>query len=107
MCNYTKLGGQVQLDGKTAARYLSVFEADVFGLQAQSMFGRRISYQRICENTRELQFVDSGLCRRCSGECREVKQNRTRLVLFSLNICFFSEIGESNSTTSDGEVSAG
>ena len=26
MCNYTQLGGQVGLDGKTAARYVGVFE---------------------------------------------------------------------------------
>ncbi len=26
MCNYTQIGGQVGLDGKTAARYIGVFE---------------------------------------------------------------------------------
>ncbi|MDP2780384.1 DUF4143 domain-containing protein [Devosia sp.] len=26
MCNYTQLGGQAGLDGKTAARYIGVFE---------------------------------------------------------------------------------
>jgi len=58
MCNYTQLGGQVGLDGKTVARYLGVFE-QMYLLKRIDVWARnRLS--RVVK-TPKLQFVDSGL----------------------------------------------
>lgn len=58
MCNYTQLGGQVGLDGKTAARYIGVFE-QMYLLGRIDVWARnRLS--RVVK-TPKLQFIDSGL----------------------------------------------
>jgi hypothetical protein len=58
MCNYTKLGGQVGLDGKTASSYIGVFE-QMYLLKRVDVWARnRLS--RVVK-TPKLQFVDSGL----------------------------------------------
>ncbi len=58
MCNYAQLGGQIGLDGKTATRYLGVFE-QMFLLKRVEVWARnRLS--RIVK-TPKLQFIDSGL----------------------------------------------
>jgi len=58
MCNYAQLGGQVGLDGKTAAKYIGVFE-QMYLLQRVDVWARnRLS--RVVK-TPKLQFVDSGL----------------------------------------------
>ena len=58
LCNYTQLAGQVGLDGKTAARYVGVFE--------QMFLLRRIevwAHNRLARvvKTPKLQFIDAGL----------------------------------------------
>lgn len=58
MCNYTKLGGQVGLDGKTAARYLGVFE-QMYLLKRVDVWARN-RLNRVVK-TPKLQFIDSGL----------------------------------------------
>ena len=58
MCNYTQLGGQIGLDGKTASRYVGVFE-QMYLLKRIDPWGRnRLS--RVVK-TPKLQFIDSGL----------------------------------------------
>lgn len=58
MCNYTQLGGQVGLDHKTAARYVSVFE-QMYLLKRVEVWARnRLS--RVVK-TPKVQFIDSGL----------------------------------------------
>jgi len=58
LCNYTQLGGQVGLDGKTAARYVGIFE-QMYLLKRVEVWARnRLS--RIVK-TPKLQFIDAGL----------------------------------------------
>lgn len=58
MCNYTQLAGQVGLDGKTAARYVAVFE-QLYLLKRIDVWARnRLS--RVVK-TPKLQFIDAGL----------------------------------------------
>lgn len=58
MCNYTQLGGQVGLDHKTAARYVSVFE-QMYLLKRVEVWARN-RLNRVMK-TPKLQFIDSGL----------------------------------------------
>lgn len=58
MCNYTQLGAAVGLDGKTAARYLAVFE-HMYLLQRVDVWARN-RLNRVLK-TPKLHFVDSGL----------------------------------------------
>lgn len=58
MCNYTQLAEQVGLDGKTAARYIAVFE-QLYLLKRIDVWARnRLS--RVVK-TPKLQFIDAGL----------------------------------------------
>lgn len=58
MCNYTQLGGQVGLDGKTASSYTRVFE-HMYLLKRVDVWARnRLS--RVVKSPK-LQFIDSGL----------------------------------------------
>ena len=58
MCNYTQLGGQVGLDGKTASRYIGVFE-QMYLLKRIDVWARN-RLNRVVK-TSKLQFIDSGL----------------------------------------------
>jgi len=58
MCNYTQLGGQVGLDHKTAARYVSVFE-QMYLLKRVDVWARN-RLNRVVK-TPKVQFIDSGL----------------------------------------------
>lgn len=58
MCNFTRLGGQVGLDHKTAARYVGVFEQMYLLKRVEVWAGNRLN--RVVK-TSKLQFVDSGL----------------------------------------------
>lgn len=58
MCNYTQLGGQVGLDSKTAARYVSVFEQMYLLKRIEVWAKNRLN--RVVK-TPKLQFIDSGL----------------------------------------------
>jgi predicted AAA+ superfamily ATPase len=58
LCNYSKLGGQLRLDHKTAARYVGLFE-QMFLLRRIDVYAaNRLS--RVVK-TPKLQFIDSGL----------------------------------------------
>ena len=58
MCNYTQLGGQVGLDHKTAARYVSIFEQMYLLKRVNVWAMNRLS--RVVK-TPKVQFIDSGL----------------------------------------------
>lgn len=58
MCNYTQLGGQVGLDHKTAARYVSVFEQMYLLKRVEVWAKSRLN--RVVK-TPKMQFIDSGL----------------------------------------------
>lgn len=58
MCNYTHLGAQIGLDGKTAAKYIGVLENMFLLRRVQVWTSNKI--KRIVK-TPKLQFLDSGL----------------------------------------------
>ena len=58
MCNYTRLGAQVGLDSKTAARYVGVFEQMYLLKRIEVWTTNRL--KRVVK-TPKLQFVDAGL----------------------------------------------
>ncbi len=64
MCNYSKIGGQVGLDGKTVSRYISVFE-HMYLLRRIDVWARN-RLNRVVK-TPKLQFIDSGLLGMLSG----------------------------------------
>ena len=76
MCNYTQLGAQVGLDGKTALRYCGVFE-QMYLLQRIDVWARnRLS--RVVK-TAKLQFLDAGLLASLLDlTAQEVAQDRRR-----------------------------
>ena len=76
MCNYTQLGGQVGLDGKTAARYTGIFE-QMYLLRRVEVWSRN-RLNRVVK-TPKLQFIDSGLLATLMDlETAEVQLDRTR-----------------------------
>ena len=76
MCNYTRLGGNVGLDSKTAARYTGVLEQMYLLKRVEVWSGNRL--KRIVK-TPKLQFIDSGLLATLLnlGEA-EVQKDRNR-----------------------------
>ena len=76
MCNYTQLGGQVGLDGKTVARYVGVFE-QMYLLKRVNVWARN-RLNRVVK-TPKLQFIDAGLLAALLDlNSEEVQQDRTR-----------------------------
>jgi len=58
MCNYSEIGGQVGLDGKTVSRYIGVFE-QMYLLKRIDVWARN-RLKRVVK-TPKLQLIDSGL----------------------------------------------
>jgi predicted AAA+ superfamily ATPase len=76
MCNYSKLGGQVGIDGKTAARYINIFEQMYLLKRIDAWSCNRLS--RIVK-TPKLQFIDSGLLSTLLDLTEdEIQKDRTR-----------------------------
>jgi len=76
LCNYTQLAGQVGLDGKTASRYVGVFE-QMYLLKRVEVWARN-RLNRVIK-TPKLQFIDSGLLASLLElTADEVGQDRTR-----------------------------
>lgn len=99
MCNYTQLGGQVGLDGKTAARYISVFE-HMYLLRRIDVWARN-RLNRVVK-TPKLQFIDAGLLATLLDlNAEEIQQDRTRFGNV-LETFVFSELLK-HTTTSDDE----
>lgn len=99
MCNYTQLAGQVGLDGKTAARYIGVFE-QMYLLKRMEVWARnRLS--RVVK-TPKLQFIDSGLLAALLDlTAEEVRQDRTRFGNL-LETFVYAELLK-HATTADGD----
>ena len=99
MCNYTQLGGQVGLDGKTASRYISVFE-QMYLLKRVDVWAR-IRFNRVVK-TPKLQFIDSALLATLLNlSTEEVQQGRTRFGN-ALETFVFGELLK-HTTTSEGD----
>ena len=76
MCNFTKLGGQVGLDHKTAAKYTSAFGQMYLVKRVQVWSGNRLSG---LVKTPKLQFINSGLLASLTDLTRAaIDQNRSR-----------------------------
>jgi predicted AAA+ superfamily ATPase len=98
MCNYSKLGGQVGLDDKTAARYISIFEQMYLLKRIDVWSSNRLS--RIVK-TPKLQFIDSGLLSTLLDlSADEINQDRTRFGN-ALETFVYSELLK-HTTTSKG-----
>lgn len=77
LCNYTQLAGQVGIDGKTAARYVGIFE-QMYLLQRVDVWARN-QLSRVIK-TPKLQFIDSGLLSSLLAlNAQMLEQDRTRL----------------------------
>ncbi|MFO7713143.1 ATP-binding protein [Desulfosarcina sp.] len=99
MCNYTQLGGQVGLDGKTAARYIGVFE-QMYLLQRVEVWARN-RLNRIVK-TPKVQFVDSGLLSTLMDLTADtVQQDRTRFGMVLENFVFAELL--KHTTTAEGD----
>ncbi len=98
MCNYTQLGGAVGLDGKTAARYTSIFE-QMYLLERINVWARnRLS--RVVK-TPKLQFLDAGLLATLLDlTAQEVAQERTRFGN-ALECFVFGELRKHSTTADD------
>lgn len=98
MCNYTKLGGQIGLDGKTASRYISVFEQMYLLKRVDVWASNRLN--RVVK-TPKLQFIDSGLLTTLLDlSANKVLQDRTRFGNV-LETFVFGELLK-HTTTSEG-----
>lgn len=99
MCNYTQLGGQVGLDGKTAARYIGVFE-QMYLLKRVEVWARN-RLNRVVK-TPKVQFVDSGLLSTLMNLTVEtVRQDHSRFGLV-LESFVFAELLK-HASTAEGE----
>ena len=98
MCNYSQLGSQVGLDGKTASRYIGIFE-QMYLLKRIDVWARnRLS--RVVK-TPKLQFMDAGLlCTLLGLSHGEIQKDRTRFGN-ALETFVFGELLK-HTTTSDG-----
>lgn len=97
MCNYSQLGGQVGLDGKTVSRYVGVFE-QMYLLKRVEVWARN-RLNRVVK-TPKLQFIDAGLLAALLDlSSEEVQQDRTRFG-HVLETFIFSELLK-HSTTAD------
>jgi predicted AAA+ superfamily ATPase len=76
MCNYSQLGGQVGLDGKTVSRYINIFE-QMYLLRRIDVWARNRLKRMV--KTPKLQFIDSGLLSTLLDlSSDEIRQDRTR-----------------------------
>lgn len=99
MCNYTQLGGQVGLDGKTASRYIAVFE-QMYLLRRVEVWARN-RLNRVVK-TPKIQFIDSGLLATLLDLTTDgVLHNKTRFGNV-LETFVFGELLK-HTTTADGD----
>lgn len=99
MCNYTRLGGQVGLDSKTAARYIGVFEQMYLLRRVEAWSPNRL--KRVVK-TPKLQFIDSGLLATLSDlDAAEIQRDRSRFGSI-LETFTYGELLK-HATTADGD----
>jgi len=98
MCNYSQLGAQVGLDGKTASRYAGVLE-QMYLLKRINVWARN-RLNRVIK-TPKLQFIDSGLLAALLDlGAEEVQQNRARFGKV-LETFVFAELLKHTTTADD------
>lgn len=98
MCNYAKLGGEVGLDGKTAAKYISIFE-QLYLLKRVNVWARNRLNRLV--KTPKLQFLDSGLLSALLGlSIEEINDDRTRFG-HVLETFVFGELLKHTATSDD------
>ena len=98
MCNYSQLGAQVGLDGKTASRYAVVLE-QMYLLKRINVWARN-RLNRVIK-TPKLQFIDSGLLAALLDlGAEEVQQNRARFGKV-LETFVFAELLKHTTTADD------
>jgi predicted AAA+ superfamily ATPase len=99
MCNYTQLGGQVALDGKTAARYIGVFEQMYLLRRVEAWARNRLN--RVVK-TPKVQFIDSGLLATLMDLHAVAAQgDRTRFGLVLVNFVFAELLKHATSAEGD------
>lgn len=99
MCNYSQLGGQVGLDGKTVSRYVGIFE-QMYLLKRIDVWARN-RLKRVVK-TPKLQFIDAGLLATLLDlGSEEVAQDRTRFG-HVLETFVFAELLK-HATTAEGD----
>ena len=99
MCNYTQLAGQVGLDGKTAAKYVGIFE-QMYLLKRVDVWARN-RLNRVVK-TPKLQFIDSGLLATLLDlTAQAVENGRTRFG-YVLETFVFAELLK-HATTAEGD----
>lgn len=100
MCNYSQLGGQLGLDGKTVARYVGVFEQLYLLRRLDVWAGNRLS--RVVK-TPKLQFLDSGLLASLLDLTADsvAERDRTRFGQ-ALETFVFAELSK-HATTAEGD----
>lgn len=99
ICNYTQLGGQVGLDGKTAARYIGVFEHMFLLRRVEAWSHNR---PRRIVKTPKVQFVDSGLLATLLEiDVNAVQRNRTGFGPVLENFIFAEML--KHAATADGD----
>lgn len=99
LCNYSQLGGQVGLDGKTVSKYLGLFEQMYLLKRVDVWAHNRLN--RVIK-TPKLQFVDSGLLASLIDlSLEEVHRDRTRFG-HALGTFVFGELLK-HKTTADGD----
>ena len=99
LCNYSQLGGQVGLDGKTVSKYLSLFEQMYLLKRVDVWAHNRLN--RVIK-TPKLQFIDSGLLASVIDlSPEEVHRDRTRFG-HVLETFVFGELLK-HKTTADGD----
>lgn len=99
LCNYSQLGGQVGLDGKTVSKYLGLFEQMYLLKRVDVWAHNRLN--RVIK-TPKLQFIDSGLLASVIDlSPEEVHRDRTRFD-HVLETFVFGELLK-HKTTADGD----
>lgn len=99
MCNYMQLAGQVGLDGKTASRYIGVFE-QMYLLKRVDVWARNRINRAV--KTPKLQFIDSGLLAALMNlDNEEVQHDRSRFGSV-LETFVFGELLK-HASTADGD----
>lgn len=99
MCNYTQLGAQVGLDGKTASKYMGVFE-QMYLLKRMDVWSSN-HLSRLVRSPK-LQFIDSGLLTTLLDlSPDELARDRTRFGKV-LETFVFGELLK-HSTTAEGD----
>jgi hypothetical protein len=98
LCNYTQLGGQVGLDGKTASRYIGIFE-QMYLLKRVEVWARNRLSRLV--KTPKIQFIDSGLLSTLLDITADVvQQNRNRFGLVLENFIYAEVL--KHAATADG-----